>query len=205
MYVSLICITIPLTQSEWGGQSRYDCYATAELKGPNALYTVPYRRHNVCVGARSEIKQTAYSNKRELQFKTIQETALEGRGPLSTLVKVDVEGCEWEVLAGMRAEDHEKILQFDLEIHWCTGLPCAKRQDQPHMFHSARESARYMLTQLKRLRRFYFVLARDMSRSKGWDVLEKPRSEIGWDDAGCDLTKHYDMMSISLVNKQLFQ
>ena len=38
------------------------------------------------------------------------------------VVKMDVEGAEWPVLNAMTAEDHSKILLFDLEIHWCRGF-----------------------------------------------------------------------------------
>jgi hypothetical protein len=32
-----------------------------------------------------------------------------------------------------------------------------------------------------------------------------PPKELTWDDIGCDIKKHYDMMSISLVNKKFLQ
>jgi hypothetical protein len=32
-----------------------------------------------------------------------------------------------------------------------------------------------------------------------------PPKELTWEDIGCDLKKHYDMMSISLVNKKFLQ
>jgi hypothetical protein len=32
-----------------------------------------------------------------------------------------------------------------------------------------------------------------------------PKKELTWEDIGCDMKKHYDMMSISLVNKKFLQ
>ena len=41
------------------------------------------------------------------------------RDPLSTMVKIDIEGTEWEVIESMTDADLSKIVQLDFEIHFC--------------------------------------------------------------------------------------
>ena len=73
------------------------------------------------------------------------DTALNGRQPLSVVVKMDVEGAEWPVLNAMTAEDHSKILLFDLEIHWCRGFD-KYSYVPPHMYTHATHTHVYTHT-----------------------------------------------------------
>lgn len=173
---------------------------------------------------------------------------------------MDVEGAEWPVLNAMTAEDHSKILLFDLEIHWCRGFDkysyvpphmythaththvythkCTYIQTHAHSYphvyvahcrplnfadvtthfllslffvfffwkrygpriDSQLQRAHYAMKEIAKLKKYYVFVDRKMSRSLGIELLDPPK-ELTWDDAGCDMKKHYDMMSISLVNK----
>jgi len=178
----------------------YDCFITKPFTGGSANYKRDYHRHKVCVGAKTELKtdqRKEYAGGEDLSFKTMGDTALNGRQPLSVVVKMDVEGAEWPVLNAMTAEDHSKILLFDLEIHWCRGFD--KYSYGPRI-DSQLQRAHYAMKEIAKLKKYYVFVDRKMSRSLGIELLDPPK-ELTWDDAGCDMKKHYDMMSISLVNK----
>eukprot|EP00039_Didymoeca_costata_P020325 m.340857 g.340857 ORF g.340857 m.340857 type:complete len:738 (+) comp19604_c0_seq1:189-2402(+) len=170
----------------------YDCYTTTPFQGSNAVYKTPYHRYDVCVGAKSEVK---FGGK---VFKTVHEVVkFEEHRPLSLILKFDVEGSEWETLRTMTADDHEKIIFMDLEIHWCIGTPEAGMGIQ--------ERAREIFKILMNLRKYYYVTGREMSRSRNWPLYEPLLSghKLQWSEIGCDIYNQYDMMSISYVNKKV--
>jgi len=109
----------------------YDCYASDASspplagKVPNGIgkgkcgkkdgpicYETHYDAFHVCLGNNKE-KQG------EKQFDTV-ENALEGRGSLSTHLKMDVEGSEWSVLHKLLSEESQlgKIRTLDMEVHF---------------------------------------------------------------------------------------
>jgi hypothetical protein len=133
----------------------------------------------------------------------MEDTAkLSQREPLSVLVKMDVEGGEWEVLESMTDDEHSKILLFDLEIHWCRGFDLYSKTHIKDQLERAIERRRRVFRILARLKRYYIVTGREMSRGQDYAYLEIGGRDLTWEDIGCDTKKHYDMMSISLVNKQ---
>ena len=119
----------------------------------------------------------------DVQFVAIQEH-LRDLKPLSALVKMDIEGSEWEVLNGMSDDDFDKILILDAEFHYCR--PNGVR-------------ALEIATALKKLKERFYIT----SRMKG------DRDEVGGWQLGCcgkcaGRPHHYDMFSISYVNKKAF-
>merc|ERR1719161_3487146 len=78
-------------------------------------YSLPYKARKVCLGADT-------SEKNGRQFEPLSAN-LQGRAPLSTFVKMDVEGAEWPALEQLLSnpEDMAKIRTLDLEVHFNMG------------------------------------------------------------------------------------
>merc|ERR1712217_469744 len=70
-----------------------------------ACYTIPYTTEKSCLGKSGNSK--------------LLSRVLAGRGPLSTFVKIDVEGREWDPLEQLLKNDKDigKIRTLDLEVH----------------------------------------------------------------------------------------
>jgi len=79
--------------------------------GP-ACYEMPYDSNRVCLRA-----SAATIDGRD--FETL-ELHLEDRGLLSTYVKMDVEGSEWDVLENLLSNEElqNKIRTLDMEVHF---------------------------------------------------------------------------------------
>jgi len=93
----------------------YDCYETEETTKFQLEQTlVPYERYDVCLG------RTAGRDKAGRQFETLG-MHLAGRPGLSTLVKLDIEGDEWDVVPDFLESRSEvgKVAQIDIEFHFC--------------------------------------------------------------------------------------
>merc|ERR1719401_2043237 len=85
--------------------------------GP-VCYSTSYYPNHVCLGPeRKKIRGRKYDS---------LENALAGRGPLSTYLKMDVEGSEWTPLERLleNETDLAKIRTLDMEVHfgWTVGL-----------------------------------------------------------------------------------
>ena len=149
----------------------YDCYFTAPLRGSYAQYRTNRTRHDVCLGDETKVDQHNRS------FQTL-ETTLETHSPLSTFLKMDIEGWEWRALAAVSTEELDKIALLDLELHWCTP------PTNPLL----------IVPVLQRLMRQFFVVARLHGRK-----------DMHYAATGCrDSTTTYTMMSISYVNRAFF-
>eukprot|EP00039_Didymoeca_costata_P014815 m.244414 g.244414 ORF g.244414 m.244414 type:complete len:258 (-) comp16104_c1_seq9:5045-5818(-) len=171
----------------------YDCIYTKPLQGKHAEFKIPPKRFDTCIAGSNYVIEHENGPR---EFKEIHEVMpFDQFEKLSIVVKMDIEGSEWEVLQRLTKSDHTKIIFMDLEIHWCKGLTDGEYKNQP------KERARVILRELIRLRQMYYITARDMSRSREWDLLEG--KILTWADAGCDIYSQYDMMSISLVNKHV--
>lgn len=118
--------------SMYGVKSKlFDCYYAGK-EGPAAndlhagfskerpclrrgCYTAEYEMNRVCVDGSRDSDQFTYGNKsyQSLSF------ALKSRKPLSTFVKMDIEGSEWDVLDRLldNANDMDKIRHLDMEVH----------------------------------------------------------------------------------------
>ena len=97
--------------------------ATGSCDGGNGghCYESPYQSFRVCLGPRATVIEGR-------RYNTLAKE-LEGRGPLSTHVKIDVEGSEWTILEQLLAsdEDQDKIRTLDMEIHF--GFRSASERD----------------------------------------------------------------------------
>lgn len=79
---------------------------------PGHCYETQYESYRVCLGK----KEGTIQGKRYITL----DNLLEGHGPLSVHVKIDVEGSEWSVLESLiaREENMAKIRTLDMEIHF---------------------------------------------------------------------------------------
>lgn len=77
-------------------------------------YETAYWPVRTCLGAKNEMRKGG-----EQRFETL-ETHLRGRGPLSTHVKMNLQGSEWSVLEQLIAsdEDQHKIRTLDMEVNF---------------------------------------------------------------------------------------
>lgn len=97
---------------------------------PHHCYETHYDAFRVCLGPREEkVNGRAYTSLSKL---------LAQHGPLSTHLKIDVEGSEWSVLEDLleNDEDMRKIRSLDMEVHFGFGAASeaahhkASRQEQ---------------------------------------------------------------------------
>lgn len=79
-------------------------------------FQAPYEPKKVCVD--SVAHGIVDGEGRHLHFETLHD-GLQGRPALSTFMKIDVEGSEWDVLEQLLAseEDMSKIRSLDMEVH----------------------------------------------------------------------------------------
>uniref|UniRef100_A0A7S0FK73 Methyltransferase domain-containing protein n=1 Tax=Pyrodinium bahamense TaxID=73915 RepID=A0A7S0FK73_9DINO len=110
----------------------YDCFQDPRTsppmsgKAPNATgrgncprdghcYEMPYQVFRVCLGPR---KATLNGHK----YEPLEEH-LAGRGPLSTYLKIDVEGSEWRVLEQFLSSEANiaRVRTLDMEVHFGYG------------------------------------------------------------------------------------
>jgi len=177
----------------------YDCFT---LQAKTDSYKTNSTMNKVCVGTKEEEKVVGGQSRKF----TSMAKLLDGRGPLSTLVKMDVEGGEWDVLNEMTSADHKKIIQFDLELHWCLDSGT-----------KAGNLGRKIIAALSRLRTHYHVIYRvgaTKKVGKGFalvtemagatpDQLQKGAFKGA---GGCHgmAPGNYDMVSISYLNKDVY-
>lgn len=98
--------------NRWGIKTTLkDCLCTVEKCPLVKPYTVPYVRRNICIAGANSIDE---------QGRKYQSLGadLAGRPKTGTLVKLDVEGWEWEALEAVSDEDLQKIDLLDVEFHW---------------------------------------------------------------------------------------
>jgi hypothetical protein len=107
----------------------YDCFADLDESPPMAktapngvgagacnddvpCYEMPYESKRVCLGAAPELIEGR-------AYETLESHLLD-RNPLSTYVKMDVEGSEWDVLDHLLANEElqNKIRTLDMEVHF---------------------------------------------------------------------------------------
>lgn len=74
-------------------------------------YEMPYESSRTCLGPSAKVIEGH-------NYATLH-SHLQGRAPLSTYVKIDVEGSEWTVLERLldSAEDQDVIRTLDMEVH----------------------------------------------------------------------------------------
>lgn len=106
------CFQNPVSSPPMSGKA---CNATnchCQTGGGAPCYETPYQSFRVCLGPK-KMKSEGRS------YDTLANV-LKGRKPLSTHVKIDVEGSEWSVLEQLIAsdEDQDKIITLDMEIHF---------------------------------------------------------------------------------------
>eukprot|EP00928_Gymnodinium_smaydae_P053748 TRINITY_DN37674_c0_g1_i1.p1 TRINITY_DN37674_c0_g1~~TRINITY_DN37674_c0_g1_i1.p1 ORF type:complete len:402 (+),score=89.18 TRINITY_DN37674_c0_g1_i1:92-1297(+) len=88
-------------------------------------YSIPYEKNRVCL-------EDMKSERDGRKYDTLK-AALHGRAPLSTFVKMDVEGSEWRVLDQLlkSPEDIDRIRTLDMETHMRfnvnDGIPLERR------------------------------------------------------------------------------
>lgn len=88
-------------------------------------YDTAYEAQRVCLGDNDEkkiINRHPVKEIKSVDFMSLK-TALKGRGPLSTFVKMDIEGSEWNVLFQLVDDEEEmaKIRSLDMEVHLIYG------------------------------------------------------------------------------------
>eukprot|EP00041_Stephanoeca_diplocostata_P020367 m.453805 g.453805 ORF g.453805 m.453805 type:complete len:486 (-) comp21556_c0_seq3:110-1567(-) len=83
-------------------------------------YPTPHEKFPTCLANRSYVDASGR------RFEPIGND-LADRDPLSTFVKIDIEGMEWTVLEALTQDEISKIALLDLEIHWCL----QQQQDSP--------------------------------------------------------------------------
>jgi hypothetical protein len=105
----------------------FDCYVSGKNGPmPNDWHGTHDREHECketrCYTEPYEVTRECLSNKEKKEgkrtFKTLN-AYLNGRAPLSTYVKMDIEGSEWHVLQDLlnNDEDMAKIRTLDMEVH----------------------------------------------------------------------------------------
>mmetsp|Transcript_95723 Transcript_95723/g.308754 ORF Transcript_95723/g.308754 Transcript_95723/m.308754 type:complete len:308 (+) Transcript_95723:118-1041(+) len=99
----------------------YDCYSTTKNTAPLTGYKTPYTREDSCVGSKAGMFKGRH-------FVTLQ-SHLEARPAVGTLVKLDVEGSEWDVLEATTDDQLQKIDLLDMEIHFCEMLSGGKDKE----------------------------------------------------------------------------
>jgi len=79
-------------------------------------YEMPYASHRICLGASAAVIDSRFGAH---QYETLESHLLD-RGPLSTYVKMDVEGSEWDVLDHLLKHEQlqNKIRTLDMEVHF---------------------------------------------------------------------------------------
>jgi len=106
----------------------FDCFIEPEKSPPIAgtapngtgpcdkngghCYEVPYQSFRICLGPRRTVVDGR-------KYDTLT-SRLSGRGPLSTHLKIDVEGSEWTVLEQLldNEDDMGKVRTLDMEVHF---------------------------------------------------------------------------------------
>jgi len=136
----------------------YDCYATKPLEGVHKQYKIPYERFNVCVSG------TELIDKDGRKFEAFHDH-LKDRPPMGTLVKMDVEGSEWDALRHVSDDELKKIDLLDMEIHFCKSMD--------HMSHEEKQKeVGERVKQLERLNRLFLVTGRDPAAPEDPDYTE---------------------------------
>jgi len=157
----------------------YDCYQQIESSPSKEIleYKAPSRRHEICVDGKTHTRGGR-------RFESFAEHMQRRKGK-RTVVKMDVEGSEWEALASCSDECLNSIDLLDLEIHLCEEA-CPK-------------SLLAMAVVLERLLDFFEVTGRATGNDLPFDVNSS-------DDVVCHPRKgdgrvYPSTASISYVNK----
>jgi len=133
--------------------------ATGPCRGGNHCYETPYQSFRVCLGAtKAKVEGRQYDT---------LSNALKSRGPLSTYVKIDVEGSEWTVLEqlGQNDEDQDKIRTLDMEIHF--GFTAAS--EYQYNSWSQKQRITREITILEGLKRKFYVTGTTLEvYRQGW-------------------------------------
>jgi hypothetical protein len=84
---------------------------TACEKDQPHCYEMPYWSYRTCLGPPGEVDGRRYET---------LSSHLKNRGPLSTHLKIDVEGSEWTILDDLMKspEDLAKVRSLDMEVHF---------------------------------------------------------------------------------------
>lgn len=92
----------------------YDCFATNKNTKPIPQFKVKYNRYDVCLGG------TAKNDTAGRKWETLG-SYLKGRPPYSVLLKLDIEGSEWNVIPNFLADSKQvnKVASIDMEFHFC--------------------------------------------------------------------------------------
>lgn len=92
----------------------YDCYSTEKTTPPLTQYHTHYKRYDVCLGNMTKTDSAGR------KWETI-DMHLKNRPPLSVLVKIDIEGSEWDVFPSFLANlsNTNAVALMDLEFHFC--------------------------------------------------------------------------------------
>jgi len=163
----------------------FDCFATTSNSGATPSlegWKVPTKRHDVCVSGHEKLDGSR-------RFEPLA-AQLHGRGPRGTLLKMDVEGAEWEALGAVEDEELQKVDLFDLQIYLCGGPLASGGEERAR-------GLRERVQVLERLARIFYVVAR---------APEKGSLFRGKEDADlCGGGMRYpDTISMSYVNRQRF-
>ena len=179
----------------------YDCFhSSIDVSSYRLKPTI----RPVCIGVTDGQKHVGDCNYGDCTPKTrsytTMSTLLRDVAPLSVFVKMDVEGAEWDVINTIDARDFGKIVQLDLELHWC--MDSANPPDYGNIAEA-----------LARLRANFYVLMRavDVVKKRKIDTNDMAMEVAGdtpgephFANASCNrlLDGQHNMISISYLNKK---
>lgn len=210
----------------------FDCYYSGK-KGPvvndlhanhsvdkpcetRGCYTQEYHMHHVCVDDTSNV-QGLFTDIHNRQYQSLSES-LKGRAPLSTFVKLDVEGSEWAALERLLDNEEEmaKIRTLDMEVHFNRDPKVSEKdkttnvivlRDDPdqatlerHVAIMEKLATKFAVTG-STLEHYLGSLAKNFNATRGTD--EHPREK---EDPAYVVTENglaLDQYCISFVNRQL--
>jgi len=181
----------------------YDCYDTVDqiktLQNDHlSTYTAPVKMHSTCVGSVEKVDEEGR------KFEKL-DSHLKDQGPLSTFVKMDIEGDEWHVLDDLQKnpEALDKVASLDFEMHFC---PVNEHDDGPgattrnnYETRHPEEERNKALDVLKGLLDKFEVVGRSESEGSTRSQNDKAINEESLKTCNGPNT----MMSISYVNKDL--
>jgi len=154
----------------------YDCFQDPKkspplsMTAPNAAgpcrgkqshcYETPYQAFRTCLGPDSGVLEGR-------NYTTLAQL-LQGQAPLSTHVKMDVEGSEWSVLEALlsNAADLAKIRSLDIEVHFgfAAASEAQRRQKNPE------EALRREVSIFEKLARSFLAVGSNVeTNAEGWD------------------------------------
>lgn len=155
----------------------YDCFAKDVLE----QYDTPYTRVDTCVAG------DTFTDEKGRKFESLHEHL--SRWPEhNILMKLDVEGSEWNALANLTDADLQKVHMLDMEFHLCYMTP----KDPVEQ----RKELQKRVELLERLDKFFHVT----QRVPPDEIFLEEKNTMGEDSTNKEIC-HMPLASISYVNK----